>query len=245
MKRTRLQLLEKLRLDDELHRSIRVEDRETAVSTVPLEEALILNTPEQRRKLILSVLTEDPVQYYDLLEQARLNDDSEVVHYAATAMAQISKQADLALQQYARRFAEDPKDPDLLAAYADALERSLALGLAQGRAAELQRRQLERLLKLQLADRPREEHYGPGCRLAAVQLDLQEYAAAEQTLADLVRRWPVRETPWLLRLRSAAARKNGAEVQALLQKVEQMQVYFSSAGRQELAFWKGGGRWTG
>ena len=95
----RTDLVEKLRVDDELHRSIRVEDRAGTAATVPLEEALILDTAEQRRKLILSVLTEDPVQYYDLLQQARMNDDSEVVHYAATAMAQISKQADLALQQ--------------------------------------------------------------------------------------------------------------------------------------------------
>ena len=226
-------LVEKLRVDDELHRSIRVEDRAGTAATVPLEEALILDTAEQRRKLILSVLTEDPVQYYDLLQQARMNDDSEVVHYAATAMAQISKQADLALQQDARRFADDPNDREVLAAYANALERSLKLGLAQGR-------QLERLLKLQLADSPREEGYSLGCRLAEVQLQLQEYKAAEQTLEELVRRWPVRETPWLLRLRSAAARKSGAEVRSILQEMERTQVYLSAAGRQELAFWKGG-----
>lgn len=127
--------MEPFRVDDELHRSIRVENREDAASTVPLEEALLLDSAEQRRKLILSVLTDDPVQYYDLLEQARLNDDSEVVHYAATAMAQISKQADAALQRHAARFAADPKDPAVLAEYAAALEASLALGLAQGRAA--------------------------------------------------------------------------------------------------------------
>ena len=228
-------LVEKLRVDDELHRSIRVEDRAGTAATVPLEEALILDTAEQRRKLILSVLTEDPVQYYDLLQQARMNDDSEVVHYAATAMAQISKQADLALQQDARRFADDPNDREVLAAYANALERSLKLGLAQGRAAELQRRQLD-----QLADSPREEGYSLGCRLAEVQLQLQEYKVAEQTLEELVRRWPVRETPWLLRLRSAAVRKSGAEVRSILQQMERTQVYLSAAGRQELAFWKGG-----
>lgn len=195
--------MEPFRVDDELHRSIRVENREDAASTVPLEEALLLDSAEQRRKLILSVLTDDPVQYYDLLEQARLNDDSEVVHYAATAMAQISKQAD---------------------------------------AAQLQRQQLERLLKMQLADQPKEEQYGLGCRLAKVQLELAEYAAAEQTLAELTARWPVRETPWLLRLRSAAARKDGAELARWLAEMERVQVYLSAAGRREVDFWKGGGQ---
>lgn len=195
--------MEPFRVDDELHRSIRVENREDAASTVPLEEALLLDSAEQRRKLILSVLTDDPVQYYDLLEQARLNDDSEVVHYAATAMAQISKQAD---------------------------------------AAQLQRQQLERLLKMQLADQPKEEQYGLGCRLAKVQLELAEYAAAQQTLAELTARWPVRETPWLLRLRSAAARKDGAELARWLAEMERAQVYLSAAGRREVDFWKGGGQ---
>lgn len=195
--------MEPFRVDDELHRSIRVENREDAASTVPLEEALLLDSAEQRRKLILSVLTDDPVQYYDLLEQARLNDDSEVVHYAATAMAQISKQAD---------------------------------------AAQLQRQQLERLLKMQLADQPKEEQYGLGCRLAKVQLELAEYTAAEQTLAELTARWPVRETPWLLRLRSAAARKDGAELARWLAEMERAQVYLSAAGRREVDFWKGGGQ---
>lgn len=147
--------MEPFRVDDELHRSIRVENREDAASTVPLEEALLL---------------------------------------------------------------------------------------AQGRAAQLQRQQLERLLKMQLADQPKEEQYGLGCRLAKVQLELAEYAAAEQTLAELTARWPVRETPWLLRLRSAAARKDGAELARWLAEMERAQVYLSAAGRREVDFWKGGGQ---
>lgn len=55
---------------------------------------------------------------------------------------------------------------------------------AMTRAAQMQRQQLERLLKMQLADQPKEEQYGLGCRLAKVQLELAEYAAAEQTLAE-------------------------------------------------------------
>ena len=95
---------------------------------------------------------------------------------------------------------------------------------------------------MQLADQPKEEQYGLGCRLAKVQLELAEYTAAEQTLAELTARWPVRETPWLLRLRSAAARKDGAELARWLAEMERAQVYLSAAGRREVDFWKGGGQ---
>lgn len=91
--------LEKLRINEEIYKNILVAENEEKDTVVPLEEALLVNSPAQKRKLILSVLTDDPAGYYDLLQQARMDDDSEVVHYASTALAQISKEADLKLQQ--------------------------------------------------------------------------------------------------------------------------------------------------
>lgn len=91
--------LEQMRVDDEERRSILVEERTDFVNTVPLEEALIVNDPRQRRSLVMSILNDNPSRYIDVLSQARLNEDVEVVHYAATAMAQISAKEDLALQR--------------------------------------------------------------------------------------------------------------------------------------------------
>lgn len=227
--------LEKLRINEELHRSILVEGRETTGMTVPLEEALIVNSAEQRRKLILSVLNDDPLPYYDLLQQARMNEDSEVVHYAATAMAQISKQADLTLQQQEARYAANPQDKNVLAEYCDYLQQYLDSGLVQGRAAEIQRRQLVQLLQKRLADAP---NYRLGCRVAAVQLDLQEYDAAGQTLAELTRQRPQQEAAWLLRLRSAAACHDGNQLQEILHSMAENHVYLSAQGRETVRFWQ-------
>lgn len=38
---------------------------------------------------------------------------------------------------------------------------------------------------------------------------MQEYDEAERVLEKLTAQWPQREEPWLLRLRSAADRKDG------------------------------------
>lgn len=40
---------------------------------------------------MLSMLTEEPDAYLAQLQSAKLNDDVEVAHYAATAVAQISR----------------------------------------------------------------------------------------------------------------------------------------------------------
>lgn len=90
--------LKKMHINEEIHRSILVPGNADEEQVIPLEEALLVNNPLQKRQLILSVLTEAPTSYYHLLQQARLNNDSEVVHYASTALAQISKEADLTLQ---------------------------------------------------------------------------------------------------------------------------------------------------
>ena len=87
--------LESLRFNDELHRSMSVPSGEDDAGVVPLEEALIVNDPAYRRRLMLSMLTEEPDAYLAQLQAAKLNDDVEVAHYAATAVAQISKESTL------------------------------------------------------------------------------------------------------------------------------------------------------
>ncbi|MFR7751417.1 MAG: hypothetical protein ACLU1W_12110, partial [Collinsella sp.] len=112
--------LETLRINDDMHRSMLVQGREGDDGVVPLEEALIVNDPGDRRRLMLSMLTEDPDAYLAQLQAAKLNDDVEVAHYAATAVAQISKESDLKLQQLERAFKSDPSSHNL-DAYCDFL----------------------------------------------------------------------------------------------------------------------------
>lgn len=170
------------------------------------------------------------------MQQARLNNDSEVVHYASTALAQISKEADLTLQQHEQQYASDPDDPDILCSYCDYLESYIESGYVQGRAAEIQQRQLERLLKKRIGTR---RDFTLGCKLASVQLDLAEYDTARQTIDALSERWPQREEPWLLQLRIAAILHNGTAIQDILYKIKEQNVYLTSKGQEIVNFWYG------
>lgn len=227
--------IEKLRINEELHRNILVESRENDYAAVPLEEALLVNDAAEKRKLILSILTENPVPYYELLQQARMNEDSEVVHYAATAMAKISKEADLELQRQEAAYAAAPDDEKTLEEYSNFLEKYIRSGMVQGRAAKMQQRQLVQLLKKRLAGGI---NLSIGCRLAEAQMAIGEADEAENTLQTLIERWPQREGPWLLRLRSAADREDGKAVQKVLQQIEENHVYLSTTGREVIRFWK-------
>ncbi len=230
------QTLEKLRINEEIHKSILIPGNADEEQVIPLEEALLVNNSTQKRQLILSVLTEDPAGYYHLLQQARLNDDSEVVHYASTALAQISKEADLTLQKYEQQYASAPDDLDVLRGYCDYLESYIESGYVQGRAAEIQQHQLEQLLKKRIGTR---RDFTLECKLASVQLELAEYDIAHQTLGALSERWPQREEPWLLQLRMAAMLHDGTAIQEILRSLKEQNVYLTSKGQETVNFWYG------
>ena len=179
--------LEQMRVDDEERRSILVEERTDFVNTVPLEEALIVNDSRQRRSLVMSILNDNPSRYIDVLSQARLNEDVEVVHYAATAMAQISAKEDLALQRCRNDYLQHRNSETMLERYCDALERYINSGIAQGYALQLQKQRYAEVLQERL--RQHGDYY-VACRLAQMQIDLGLFDDAAHTIDGAMEQGP-------------------------------------------------------
>ena len=228
--------LEALRINDDMHRSMLVEGREGDDGVVPLEEALIVNDPGDRRRLMLSMLTEDPDAYLAQLQAAKLNDDVEVAHYAATAVAQISKESDLKLQQLERAFKTDPSAQNLNV-YCDYLGTYLASGLAEGRVAQIQRQQYARLLARRCE---REDGLALRVRYATALADAGEVDEAEDVAERLVADTPDEQDVWMLCLRLAVLRHDGEMVQRVIDAVDKQHVYLSAENREKLAFWREG-----
>lgn len=229
--------LEALRINDDMHRSMLVQGREGDDGVVPLEEALIVNDPGDRRRLMLSLLTEDPDAYLAQLQAAKLNDDVEVAHYAATAVAQISKESDLKLQQLERAFKTDPSAQNLNA-YCDYLGTYLASGLAEGRVAQIQRQQYAQLLARRCE---REDGLALRVRYATALADAGEVDEAEDVAERLVADTPDEQDVWMLCLRLAVLRHDGEMVQRVIDAVDKQHVYLSAENREKLAFWREGG----
>lgn len=228
--------LESLRINDDLHRSMLVPSGEGDAGVVPLEEALIVNEPAERRRLMLSMLTEDPDAYLAQLQAAKLNDDVEVAHYAATAVAQISNESDLKLQQLERAFKTDPSAENL-AAYCDYLGTYLDSGLAEGRVEQIQRQQYARLLARRCE---REDGTPLRIRYATALADAGELDEAEAVTTQLVADAPDEQEAWMLCLRLAVTRCDGEAVQQVIDAIDNQHVYLSAENREKLAFWRDG-----
>ena len=83
--------LENMKSSDESGDIIVVEAPESE-NVVPLQDALIMDDPSVRRSVMLDVLMSGTKSYIPVINEARMNDDVEVVHYATTAMVELSKE---------------------------------------------------------------------------------------------------------------------------------------------------------
>lgn len=226
---------EKLQINEQLYRSFFVAPEEDERNVVPLEEALVINDAGLRREMMMNVLNDDPKQYMDFLHQARLNEDPEVVHYAATAMAEISKDYEFRLQMLEETCRKNPDDGKLTAEYCDFLEEYLSQGIMHGQMERVRRNRYCELLQYRLREAPALPLMA---QLAESQLMLKNFAQAEKTIFELGRRWPQREEYWLLRVKCAAMQGQGDSVAEILRELRKNQIYLSSKGTLMLKFWE-------
>ena len=209
---------------------------ETMEIAVMVSFLQIVDNPRQRRNLMLSILNENPGQYANLLSQARLNEDVEVVHYAATAMAQISAKEDIALQQRMEEYERNRDSDEALDRYREALEHYLESSMEQGYARTLQMRRYADLLAERLK---RHNDYRTVCSLAKTQMDLGSFDAASRTIEAALSAWPRQGDVWLMKLRLEAARHDGEAVQRTVRHIKDDHIYLGGRGHDILRFWLG------
>ena len=226
---------EKFRVESELYRSVTVDETRVADSTVPIEEALLINSARERRGIIMDVLNDNPVEYIDFLRKAGNNDDTEVVHYAVTAMVEISKENDFRLQKLEREYAADPQNIAVLEAYTDFLWNCLSQHLMQGQVEVMNRELFATLIRHKVELSATEEDY---VRMVTNDIKRSNYTAAGEALEEMRVRWPKQEAYYLLKIRYLSMLGKGEEIRHLLREIESEQVYISTKGKEALAFWE-------
>lgn len=226
--------VEKLRVNEEIYKNIFQAVSDTDKKIVPLEEALLINEPRVRRELIMDVLNDDPEEYMDLLKQARMNEDVEVVHYAITAMVELSKEYDFRLQKMEKLYAASPDDPEILEQYCDFMEEYLNQGILEAQMEREQRKRYIRLLRQKLKVKTT---LSTCVRLFQNLMKTGDYVQAEEILGLMDQKWHGKEEFWILKIRYLAERKKGAELQQCLRQMKEEQIYLSSKSKEVLAFW--------
>lgn len=230
--------VEKLRINEEIYRSFVVSGGESE-NTAPLEDVLLLDSARERRSQMMSLLNDDPAQHLELLRQASMSTDVEVVHYATTAMSELNKEYDFRLQQAEKRYGDSPDDPEALDGYLNVLGDYLSKAMAPERIQRIQRGQYATLLEKRQSTRPTLEN---GAELVRQLLLLGDMDRAGEVLTQLRKRWPKEQQVWLLELETAARTRDGEQLRLVLRRAEEEQIYLGAQAREMLRFWKGEGQ---
>ncbi len=101
------------------------------VNLVPLEEALILADPHEKRKLLLDILKKSMDRYIDHVKIALEDSDSETSHYAASTLMELTRKHLLLLQSMALEYEKDQENTDFALAYADNIKKYADSGILE------------------------------------------------------------------------------------------------------------------
>lgn len=228
--------VEKFRVESELYKGLQYEEKNTSHSTVSLEEALIVNTPKERRALIMDILNDNPKAYVEFLKMAGNNEDTEVVHYAVTAMVQIAKENDQMLWDLEQKYTQNPEDFDTLTTYSDFVWHCLDQGLMQGQVERMNRNLFDTLIQKKIRMDP--THLTDYLRCIQNNLSLQNYSAAKAALEGAKKRWPYQEDLLILQIQYWGDLQRPNEIQVLLRELDEKNIYLTAKAKEVVAFWK-------
>ncbi len=235
--RTRRNLIRSLMYD--INRSITRDPDDLNESAVPLEEAMIINDAATRRTLMLDVMYANPAEFVSQLFTAKSNSDTEVVHYAATALTEIQKDYDIRFLELDRQMAADPENPQLEARYQVLLENYITSGLLRGDGLRTHLRKLSGLLERRLTREDSHGRWGLLNKKAEADLQLKDQEALASDVAMMRSEWPERENTLLYRLRLATLERNPEEIRRIREELREANRYVSPELRSIIAFWEG------
>ncbi|MBF8970243.1 MULTISPECIES: hypothetical protein [unclassified Streptococcus] len=202
---------------------------------LPLETALLLEDGQVARGLLLDLPMEQAKDNLELLYMARQHGDSEVVHYAASVIAGLQEDYERGIRSLRQFYEEAPHEPARLKKYQEALEAYLGSGLLEGQARRAYLLQAGRLAKEQVE---RSNNYKGHLRLAQIQLDLEDYEAAQAELYHLLSTWSDQEEVWMLLLRYYFELHDAWNFRKALASVREEGIYITHENEAHLRFWE-------
>lgn len=218
----------------QVRQSIYYQKEDDDRTAIPLEDALIIDDASTKRSVMMDILMDDSHAYMSSMREAQHSDDTEVVHYATTALTTMSEEADAELKKASRHYAESHASDEALNAYIDVLRAYLDEQISGGELLEIHRKEYQNLLKIRIG---RTHDRDDLAYLADSYLDTGNYKAADGVISALEKQWRKTTRTLRLRLRYDYMQGKGEEIQELLQKVQQDGLYPSDV-REILDFWE-------
>ena len=202
---------------------------------VPLEEAVLIDEVNIRRKSMLETLYTDPSRYLGVLNTAKYSADIEISHYATTTIAKAQKEFQLAIQKNAVEMERHPSDAKVVDVYIDILGRYIQSGLLEEGLLRNIRMEYARALDKKLAiAQDDQEALVEKLRNA---IELHDYNSASETSRLLRELWPTDEQTWIETLRVCVEGKDEVELRKTIDEIQRQDIIWTQQGREQIKPW--------
>lgn len=228
--------VEKLLIEDDTQKNILVEEDQEHRNVAPINEILAMNDSKTRRSVIMDVLYDDPEGYVEQLQEASVNDDTEVVHYAVTALIELQKEFEQKLLKLERKRKHEPDNQEYREEYFHLVEQYVESGLSEESSLKAYLRIYSGLLEEELQKKG--ESFSLYRKKARADLKQKEYDSAYQSIRKLIEGWPDRETGYLEQMEYYAALKDRDGIKKTIKEIRDGEVHLSPAGRAAVGFWQ-------
>lgn len=202
---------------------------------IPLEESMLINDYETRRKAMFEIQERDPMTFMDVLLVARENDDIETVHYATTQISKKQKSFQLELQKLAVLLENDPQNLDILDEYIELYDNYLESGLLEDKLLKRQRFLYSELMDKKLALTGNDKN--TLIKKLRNAIHLGNFTAVSETSSLLKKHWPLDENIWIEVLRASVESKDQKQFQQTLDDIKLKPINWTKPGRERVRYW--------
>jgi len=212
-----------------------IKKREEAQNIVPLEEALLINDRQTRKKLILEMLLDDPMKNINILLLARENNDVDTAHYANTTIAKIQRNFQLQVQQLAVEHESDPENSSILNRYIEILGNFIESGLSEAFLLKRQRVAFADLLEKKISL----DGWNKKTLLKKIYncLALKDINTAIEANEILKKNYPDDEQTWINALQISVAGHDAVRLEKTIDEINSREINWSSSGKEQVNTW--------
>lgn len=203
---------------------------------ISLQDALILNSNQVKRKTLMNVLKDDFLQQAPLLAAALQSEDNETSHYAATALQQAKTLLSKQLRHVEQELKEQPEDLDVLTSYLHILKQMIEMEFLDKRTQmKYTYTYLHALTALtELSGTIAPEYHIEQIRTA---LSLHEYEQALAASELFLHQHPHREVAYFEAMHVHYAMKNVKQMHETVDALRASDIRLSPEGLDQLRFW--------
>lgn len=216
--------------------SLSLPDKSSETNMISLQDALILNTNQIKRKILMNILKNDFLQQAPMLAAALKSEDNETSHYAATALQQAKTHLSKQLRHLERELEERSEDPQVIKSYLQILKQIMDMEFLDRRTQmKYAYTYLHALANLiDVDDRAETIYHVERIQMA---LSLGEYEHALQASDLFLHQHPTNETAYFEAMAVHYAMKNVKRVHEMIHLLRSSEVRLSPDGLNQLRFW--------